>query len=82
MLGNFANNGPTQLGLGGGGEGTYDKNVKETPRGKLNLNIIVGQPREYICCLLNRHGMQSEFMWKINFVFYSIECCFLCIIHL
>jgi hypothetical protein len=42
IFGNFANNGPTQLGLGGGREGTYDKNVRETPRGKLNLNIIVG----------------------------------------
>jgi hypothetical protein len=41
MLGNFANNGPTQLGLGGGKEGTNDKNVKETPKDKLNLNIII-----------------------------------------
>jgi hypothetical protein len=82
MLGNFANNGPTQLGLGGHEKGIDDKNVKETPKGKLNLNIIVGQPREYICCLLNKHGVQSGFMWKIIFVVYSLEHSFLCIIHL
>jgi hypothetical protein len=31
MLGNFPNNGPIQLGLGGGKEGINDKNVRETP---------------------------------------------------
>jgi hypothetical protein len=45
MLGKSANNGPTQLGLGGGREGTDDKNVRQTPGGKLNLDIIVGQRR-------------------------------------
>ncbi len=57
MFGNFANNWPTQLGLGGGKEGIDDKNVRETPGGTLNPNIIVGQPWEYICYLLDRHGM-------------------------
>jgi hypothetical protein len=42
MFGKFANNGPSQLSLGGGREGTDDKNVRETLGGKLNLNIIVG----------------------------------------
>jgi tetrahydromethanopterin S-methyltransferase subunit D len=32
MLGNFANNVFTQLGLGGGIEGTHDKNVRETQK--------------------------------------------------
>ncbi len=82
MLGNSANNGPSQLGLGGGREGTDDKNVRQTPGGKLNLDTIVGQPRAYRCYLLNRHGVQSGFMWKTSFVVYSLEHCFLCIIHL
>ncbi|CAM6034403.1 unnamed protein product [Sphagnum compactum] len=33
-----------------------DKNVRQTPGGKLNLDILVGQSRAYICYLLNRHG--------------------------